>query len=139
MFYSSCDALKPELKEWPLFLTAPHGGSPGHLLGHPSSPDHPCLALTTCEKFESALNAERSMRTRRVVRGGTSFNAGPVPGYAARRAPSTRLSFASQSVSMAPSGTSPCSTYRQSAISSFLANATIPIRFMRDVPPPNRR
>ena len=41
-------------------------------------------------------------------------------------------------VRTAPSGTSPTSTNRQSAIRSFLASATIPIFRSRLLPPPNR-
>jgi hypothetical protein len=41
MFYTSRDALKPELKERPILLTAPQSGSPGHLLGRSSSPEKP--------------------------------------------------------------------------------------------------
>ena len=39
----------------------------------------------------------------------------------------------------APSGSSPCSTYRHKAMSSLRASATIPIRRSRRPPPPNRR
>jgi hypothetical protein len=41
MLYASRDALKPELKKRPFFVTAPQRGSPGHLLGRFSSPDRP--------------------------------------------------------------------------------------------------
>ena len=41
--------------------------------------------------------------------------------------------------SIAPSGISPCSTYRHSTISSFRASATIPMRRIRLLPLPKRR
>jgi hypothetical protein len=42
MFYASRDALKPELKERPIFCDGPtQGGSQGHLLGRSSSPEKP--------------------------------------------------------------------------------------------------
>ena len=45
-----------------------------------------------------------------------------------------RPPVAAQALSSAPSGTTSCSTYFQSATSSFLASATIPLRLLRLVP-----
>jgi hypothetical protein len=41
ILFASRDALKPELKQRPIFQTAPSSGSPGHLLGRSSSPVRP--------------------------------------------------------------------------------------------------
>jgi hypothetical protein len=45
--------------------------------------------------------------------------------------------YATWPFTIAPSGITPCSTYRQSAMSSLRANATIPMRRSRRLPRPN--
>src|SRR5262249_35520979 len=61
------------------------------------------------------------------------------PHDATPKAGSRTLSFFSQGVVVAPSGTSSCSRYFHNAISNFLANATIPTFRARALPAPKRR
>jgi hypothetical protein len=72
-------------------------------------------------------------------RAGTrSSRRGRATSSCARGAPrAARRSQAAWPFTIAPSGISPCSTYRHSAISSFRASATIPMRRCRRLPRPN--
>jgi hypothetical protein len=56
----------------------------------------------------------------------------------ARPARDVFLRYTADAFSCAPSGTVPVSTYRQSAMRSFRARATMPMRRIRFPPPPNR-
>ena len=57
----------------------------------------------------------------------------------ARAARRRNLSQWAEAFTTAPAGMTPSSTNRQSAINSFRASATIPIRRIRRPPPPKRR
>jgi hypothetical protein len=68
--------------------------------------------------------------------GTRSIRRGRAPACA-RELAAARCRYATEPFTTAPFGISPCSTYRHSAMSSFRARATIPMRRSRRLPRPN--
>jgi hypothetical protein len=85
--------------------------------------------------MRGTVGASRSIyRTVPSNRGPGSITSGSHQWVHARRGAANPYAF-----SVAPSGTTPCSTYRQSAMASFRARATMPMRLLRPPAAPTRR